>query len=240
MAEIAPEPGAGAERCSTSTPKAPKTYSMRSRERPATTAANPSPASCKWAKTSMGRRFTTFRSCSTSRRRAWRRFGIFYRGGVLDAGSGPSGAVVELGGVLYGTTAQGGGKGCPMEVSFDKGCGTVFSFTAKAGETILYSFRGEATGRARRANWSRWNGVLYGVTPGGGGASGCNYIYSSGCGTIYSVTTSGKEKVLHVFGAAAGDGKQPMAGLTNVDGVLYGTTSQGGRYGFGTVFEITP
>jgi len=44
---------------------------------------------------------------------------------------------------------------------------------------------------------------------------------------------------LHDFGGL--DGASPVAGLTfDTDGNLYGTTYQGGRYGFGTVFELTP
>jgi hypothetical protein len=49
---------------------------------------------------------------------------------------------------------------------------------------------------------------------------------------------SGTENVLHSF-AGNPDGATPYAGLTNVNGVLYGTTYAGGT-GSGTVFSITP
>ena len=45
----------------------------------------------------------------------------------------------------------------------------------------------------------------------------------SGSGVVYSVTTSGAEKVLHSFGNGR-DGKNPRAALIDVNGTLYGTT----------------
>ena len=54
------------------------------------------------------------------------------------------------------------------------------------------------------------NGTLYGTTQYGGA-----YKDDYGGGTVYSVTTAGKEKVLHSFGGPA-DGCQPNAGLIEV------------------------
>jgi uncharacterized repeat protein (TIGR03803 family) len=75
-------------------------------------------------------------------------------------------------------------------------------------------------------------GVLYGTTSGGG---------KNGKGTVFSVTTSGKETVLHSF--AGSDGEFPAARLTYASGTLYGTTDYGGpkgcEYGCGTVFSVT-
>ena len=65
----------------------------------------------------------------------------------------------------------------------------------------------------------------------GGGAYNDN-------GTVFSITLGGKEKVLHSFGNGT-DGKQPFAGLIDVNGTLYGTTAGGGTYGYGTVFALT-
>ncbi|MGB8965119.1 MAG: hypothetical protein WCB99_05720 [Candidatus Cybelea sp.] len=45
--------------------------------------------------------------------------------------------------------------------------------------------------------------------------------------------------MLHSFGDGT-DGAQPFAGLVDVKGTLYGTTAQGGTYGYGTVFALTP
>ena len=52
-------------------------------------------------------------------------------------------------------------------------------------------------------------------------------IRPPGCGTVFSVTPSGQEKVLHAF-AGASDGANPNAALIDVNGTLYGTTVHGG------------
>jgi uncharacterized repeat protein (TIGR03803 family) len=78
------------------------------------------------------------------------------------------------------------------------------------------------------------NGNFYGTTS-GGGTNGGNY------GSIFEVTTNGFATVLYEFTGGL-DGASPQAGLvlnTN-DGNFYGTTSQGGTNGEGTVFQITP
>lgn len=74
-------------------------------------------------------------------------------------------------------------------------------------------------------------GTLYGTTS-AGGANGKG-------GTVFSISPSGSESILHSFGQGT-DGADPLAGLINVKGTLYGTTSSGGTSGDGTVFAITP
>ncbi|HYL26787.1 MAG TPA: choice-of-anchor tandem repeat GloVer-containing protein [Candidatus Nitrosotalea sp.] len=61
------------------------------------------------------------------------------------------------------------------------------------------------------------DGRLYGTAAQGGVGSG------NGLGLVYSITTSGKIKVLHDF-AGGSDGAKPEGGLVEVDGTLYGTT----------------
>jgi uncharacterized repeat protein (TIGR03803 family) len=98
---------------------------------------------------------------------------------------------------------------------------------------VLYSFKGK-DGADPGAGLLNVNGTLYGTTTGGG-----KYCRGSdGCGTVFSITTSGKETVLHSFGGT-GDSGYPKAGLLNVNGTLYGTTAGGGANGSGTVFSIT-
>lgn len=63
---------------------------------------------------------------------------------------------------------------------------------------------------------------------------------SGGCGTVFRVTTSGAETLLHSFGSTPEDGQNPyLESLINVNGKLYGTTSSGGANGHGTIFRIT-
>ncbi|MGC9993507.1 MAG: choice-of-anchor tandem repeat GloVer-containing protein [Candidatus Cybelea sp.] len=97
-------------------------------------------------------------------------------------------------------------------------------------ERVLWAFKGSPNDGAHpEASVVNVNGKLYGTTSDGGNGN---------VGTVFSITTSGKEIVLHSFGGA-GDGANPLAGLLNVDGTLYGTTSGGGADLDGTVFAIT-
>ncbi len=149
-------------------------------------------------------------------------------GGVGD-GLYPRAGLINVNGTLYGTTEFGGGGGCG-----GTGCGTVFSITASGAETVLYSFSGGKDGAQPTAGLIDVNGTLYGTT-GYGGGGGCSGV---GCGTVFSMTPSGKETVLYRF-SGSGDGATPWAALTNVKGTLYGTTTGGGANGLGTVFSIT-
>jgi uncharacterized repeat protein (TIGR03803 family) len=104
---------------------------------------------------------------------------------------------------------------------------------------VLHSFGGSGDGEDPNAALIDVDGTLYGTTLNGGDGS-CFH----GCGTVFSITTSGKETVLHSF-LGAPDGFSPYAGLANVRGTLYGTTTYGGNggcdgVGCGIVFSITP
>jgi uncharacterized repeat protein (TIGR03803 family) len=131
-------------------------------------------------------------------------------------------------GTLYGTTGGGGAHSCK---TYYGGCGTVFSITTGGAEKVLHSFGTGTDGRIPEAPLIGVGGTLYGTTSRGG--SVC-----SQCGTVFSITTGGTEKVLHSFGAVP-DGVSPAAGVIDDDGKLYGTTESGGAYGYGTVFSIT-
>jgi uncharacterized repeat protein (TIGR03803 family) len=132
-------------------------------------------------------------------------------------GEAPTAGLIDVDGMLYGTTDNGGSGGCG-----GSGCGTVFSMTTSGKESVIHSFSG-GDGAQPWAGLIDVNGTLYGTTVTGGSAgSGCAYV-SIGCGTVFSITTSGKETVLHSFGNY-GDGIYPYAGLLNVKGTLYGTT----------------
>lgn len=76
------------------------------------------------------------------------------------------------------------------------------------------------------ANLVRVNGTLFGTTLAGG--TGCTR-YSNGSGTVYSISTSGAEKVLYHFQGGS-DGSEPVA-LLSMKGMLYGTTDRGGGSG---------
>jgi uncharacterized repeat protein (TIGR03803 family) len=112
----------------------------------------------------------------------------------------------------------------------------------RATERVVYSFAGGSDGNAPSASLIAVNGELYGTT-GGGGGSGC----TAGCGTIFKVSASGQESVLHAF-TGGSDGEIPSGPLTYVHGKLYGMTEFGGGTGCkqrgthlkgcGTIFEV--
>jgi uncharacterized repeat protein (TIGR03803 family) len=145
-----------------------------------------------------------------------------------------AGLILDASGNLYGTTV-GGGVG---------GQGTAFELKPKAGgrwtETVLYKFNklGNGDGMEPYAGLVfDGSGNLYGTTETGG-------AYDS-YGTVFELTpTTGgiwTEKILHSFDDNRTDGLYPYAGLIfDTSGNLYGTTVEGGAYGLGTVFEITP
>jgi uncharacterized repeat protein (TIGR03803 family) len=135
-------------------------------------------------------------------------------------------------GNLYGTTTTGN-NGVLYEVSPTSG-GTW-------KEIIIHSFASGNDGAYPQGTLVfDASGNLYGTTLLGG--LGCN---QSLCGTVYKLTPRSngtwKETILHEFESAE-DGSEPQAGLLlDSFGNLFGTTSVGGgRYGYGTVFEITP
>ena len=102
---------------------------------------------------------------------------------------------------------------------------------------VVYSFGGRPDGSHPVASVIDVDGTLYGTTKLGG--VGSSYA-PSGWGTVFSLTTGGTEKVLHSFIAEDYDGILPVAGVTNVNGTLYGTTKLGGTHGsYGTVFSLT-
>ncbi|HEX4079385.1 MAG TPA: choice-of-anchor tandem repeat GloVer-containing protein [Rhizomicrobium sp.] len=141
-----------------------------------------------------------------------------------DSGFYPRGNLIaNANGNLYGTTSEGGPYG---------GQGTVYKITPDGNETILYAFgtNGPWDGGTPYAGViADTKGNLYGTTTGGGAHS---------AGTVYRLSTDGKEKILYSFTGYA-DGWGPMGGLTWIGtGTLCGTTNGGGAYGLGTVFVL--
>jgi uncharacterized repeat protein (TIGR03803 family) len=158
--------------------------------------------------------------------------------GARDAAD-PEGNLVLVSGSLYGTSYDGG-TGCDNYPSV--GCGTVFAVTTSGSERVVYRFgsKGANDGANPVAVGLLWyGGLLYGTTS-QNAHSVC--FQATGCGTIFSVTTSGVEKVLHRFGPdGTANGATPEAGLIAMDGTIYGSTWGGGSGGpgggNGTVFR---
>jgi len=167
---------------------------------------------------------------------------IFYAfGSAANDGYMPSRLVLGRDGALYGTTINGGTFG---------GGGTFFRITLSGQYSSLYSFGGSPSDAVSPVGIIQGSdGNFYG-TSASGGANVCAQIPQAGtnCGTVFRVTPTGDETILHSFGASASDGIEPQATLVEgVDGSFYGTTSIGGTNqcgseanSCGTVFRITP
>jgi uncharacterized repeat protein (TIGR03803 family) len=148
-------------------------------------------------------------------------------------GANPVSSVVfDKAGNLYGTTLNGG----------TYGQGTVFELMAPAKEkapwtlTTLLNFYGANGGSPYGSLVFDKAGNLYGTTSQGG---------SGGDGTVFELTPPAKAKgawtpvTLVNFNGV--NGSSPNSGLVlSKDGSLFGTTSQGGPTGDGTVFMIGP
>ncbi len=144
-------------------------------------------------------------------------------------GQFPYSSVIDVNGTLYGTTYNGGRGICVPAGA----CGTVFSVTTSGVEKVLYSFKGGVDGAFPQSSLIDVKGTLYGTTTAGG-----NSCASFGCGTVFSITTAGVEKVLTKFGQD-NVGWNPEAGLIDVKGRLYGTTAYGGSSNHGTVYSVS-
>jgi uncharacterized repeat protein (TIGR03803 family) len=134
-----------------------------------------------------------------------------------------AGLLPDAAGNLYGTTFQGG----------TSGLGTVFRIDPAGRETVLHSFTGGADGASPQGGLAVGaDGNYYGTTSEGG-------LY--GGGAAFRMTPGGVFTRLYSFGSATGDGLGPGATLVlGPDGNFYGTTFEGGQYGAGTVFRISP
>lgn len=159
---------------------------------------------------------------------------VVYRFAGGSDGFWPYAGLVEMNGKLYGTTANGGGRpACPA------GCGTVFEVTTGGVERVIHAFKGGADGAHPMRALYAINGALWGTTVAGGSARCTN-----GCGTIFKITASGSESIVHRF-LGGRDGAHPESALIANGGMFYGTTSAGGGAtacsgGCGTVFSLKP
>jgi uncharacterized repeat protein (TIGR03803 family) len=155
---------------------------------------------------------------------------LYTFGGQSGDGANPYGGLVYKEGNLYGTTHANAPSG---------NLGNVFEITAEGQYKVLHNFGsqpGDGTAPRPFGGLAFRAGKLYGTTF-EGGATG-------GVGTVFDLTLTGKEKVLHTFGIQQGDGVYPAAGVIfDKEGNLYGTTEEGGTGicvgGCGIVYEVT-
>src|SRR5208282_2225459 len=105
-------------------------------------------------------------------------------------------------------------------------------------ETVIHDFDNNGTDGALPFAGLSFDssGNLYGTTELGG---------TAGFGTVFELTPAGggswTETILHSF-ANTPDGSDPIGGVSidTSTGIIYGTTEEGGDYGYGTVYKIMP
>jgi uncharacterized repeat protein (TIGR03803 family) len=146
-------------------------------------------------------------------------------------GDRPAGGLLLSSNLLYATTQLGGAAGV----------GTVFRCNADGSDlTNLFSFtplsgRTNGTGAYPGALLAQSGNMLFGVSFYGG-------VF--GVGMIFRINIDGTGFTnLYSFSALVGldtnsDGAYPTAALLVSSNTLYGTASQGGAWGLGTLFRI--
>jgi uncharacterized repeat protein (TIGR03803 family) len=151
-------------------------------------------------------------------------YSVIYSFGL--AGTNPAaGLIPDQLGNLYGTAGSGGA---------DQD-GTVFELDTSNTETTLHTFTRTKDGANPLAPLIHDPASnFYGTTVEGGDLN----CQRAGCGTVFRLNTDGKYKLLYRF-TGEPDGKFPDGSLVrDAAGNLYGTTSEGGVNGFGTIFKL--
>jgi uncharacterized repeat protein (TIGR03803 family) len=141
---------------------------------------------------------------------------------TVDTGDRPTGNLIEASdGNFYGMTPQGG--------THLKGL--IFKITPNGVMTQLWSFGSDGDGAGPYGSLIQGHdGNLYGLTAYGG---------IDDKGTIFKITLSGEETVLHSFGHDVNDGAVPYGSLLEgSDGYFYGMTNSGGTNNLGIVFKF--
>ena len=139
-------------------------------------------------------------------------------------GSNPWGVPVQgTDGAYYGTT----------ETGTSANCGTVYRVTAGGTFKTLYNFDGAYGCQPLAPLVLGTDGNFYGTTLGLSGVNNPNL------GAIYKITPAGAITLVHSFDGTHGGGPYaPLMQATN--GNFYGSTVNGGMYGYGVVFEMSP
>jgi len=148
--------------------------------------------------------------------------------GVNQDGANPCGGLILSGATLFGTAEAGGASGN----------GTVFALGTNGGDTFSELWQFSRTDADSGTNTD-------GANPDGGLVlSGANLFGTTsaggywGGGTIFEIGANGGPLAnLHNF-AFATDGDSPCADLILSGNWLFGTASQGGVWGGGTVFDL--
>ena len=151
--------------------------------------------------------------------------------GGSDGGGPFAGLAEDRDGNLYGTTNYGGSSACHTD--FEQGCGTIFRVTQSGEHTILHRFTSGVDEKNPYATLLLDSaGNIYGTAAGGFVDGGPPF------GSAFAITNSGKPIGEYRFKGGS-DGTFATGGLVRDQaGNFYGTTNEGGLFGFGTVYKV--
>ncbi len=144
----------------------------------------------------------------------------FCTGSSCTEGRYPTALVLGIDGKFYGTTST-----------------TIFRISASGVLETLHTFNSIPDGGNPLGGLIQGSDCnFYGITLGGGPTANSS-------GTVFRITPGGVYTVLYSFSSAAGapllNGHSPRVGLVQAsNGKLYGATTRGGVYGWGTIFEV--
>jgi uncharacterized repeat protein (TIGR03803 family) len=147
-----------------------------------------------------------------------------FAGGASDGAMSMAGLTLGADGNFYGVTSKGG----------TSGKGTFFKITPSGAATVLYSFAGGTMDGASPQGSLKLasDGNFYGMSFEGG---------TLGFGTVYKISPTGAEMVLHSFAGTPTDGAYPTGSLNQgSDGNFYAVTQGGGASQMGSIIKITP
>ncbi|MFZ0032361.1 MAG: choice-of-anchor tandem repeat GloVer-containing protein [Candidatus Cybelea sp.] len=162
---------------------------------------------------------------------------VIYRFKGGSDGEFPNTKLLSLNGTLYGTTVNGGG-GNPRFCY--AGCGTIFSVTPAGKKSLIYTFKGGKDGMAPYSPLLAVNGFLYGTTAEGGCMRVCDrYGSVPGGGTIFKMSSSGSETIIHRFVIAKASGLDPVGPLVFLNGHIFGVTAEALSPYAGTIYSAT-
>ena len=154
--------------------------------------------------------------------------------------NGLSGVTTDRAGNLYGTTANGG----------DNNAGYAYKLSHLGGWLLdpLYSFLGGSNGSDPVGAIIGPNGSLYGGAQ--GGIPNCGINGSGYCGLVFNLRPQPtacrtslckwRENVPYRFSSESDGSGTINVTASDGSGNLYGTTSSGGTFDAGTVFQLTP
>lgn len=160
-----------------------------------------------------------------------------FTGADGESSIGPLLADQSTAGVYYGTASSGGSAG---EGTLFKVVVTGDRTAPSTTYTVLHNFDDGSVTNDGRTPMGRLvqdsSGNVYGIAY-------LSYAYTTPtyAGVVYKYNSSTGFQIIHRFadGSVTNDGRYPAGGLViDSSGTLYGTTTEGGAHGQGTIFKL--